>query len=478
MLTTRAIQAARWTATSSVFRACVQVGQLAILARLLDPSDFGLMAIAMVVVAYGGIFADAGLSSAVIQRRDLSRDERSSLYWFNLFAAVIVGALVALSAPLLGKLYGDDRIATLVWICAPMFALTAAGRQIEAMAERSIAFRALSVNEMAVPLVSAGVAVSSAAFGLGAKSIAIGALAAAATRALLAWVVLSREWRPRWHSRWQDVRAHWGFGSALTLSNAINQFTSTSDVVLGARLLGIDLIGLYSAPRQIVHAVLGVINPVVTRISFPVIAEVQLDQQRVLHAYRETIRMTAGVNAPIYLGLAALGPELCLLVLGPAWRDAGFVLSALGVAGLLRALVNPVGSLLLGVGRAEAALRWNLCVLGLYVPALYVGSKFGVLGLATVAVVVMSALFVPAWYWLVRPFTGWPLRNYLAVTFRPIALAALSIVPARLCAVPTEDPALRVAITVAISVPVYCLLSAWYNRDFVGRMHGVVADRA
>jgi hypothetical protein len=146
MLKSRATSAAVWLAFGAAGKVLIQIAQVAILTRLLSPDDFGIMAIVMVVVSVGSLFSDGGLSSAFLQRRDVPDDARSSLYWLN------VALALALLAPVLAWIFGEQELTGVILASTPVFALGALGRQFEVASEKSLRFGNLVLIEFCAAL--------------------------------------------------------------------------------------------------------------------------------------------------------------------------------------------------------------------------------------------------------------------------------------------------------------------------------------
>src|SRR5665811_1225260 len=195
-------------------------------------------------------------------------------------------------------------------------------------------------------------------------------------------------------------------------------------------MLAASALGLYSLLRQIVFQIQGLVNPIITRVGFPLIAQVQADIPRVRAIYLKTLNMTAATNAPLYIGIAFFAPEVARIVLGSKWLAVTDLLRLLAVWGLLRSTGNPVGSLLLGMGRADLSLKWNLAMLCLVPPVLWVGSRYGTLGLAWALLGLTVVTFIPGWYMLVRPICKAGLLEYTIAALRPLLIAGVAIAPA------------------------------------------------
>jgi O-antigen/teichoic acid export membrane protein len=212
------------------------------------------------------------------------------------------------------------------------------------------------------------------------------------------------------------------------------------------------------------------VNPVITRVGFPLIAQVQHDVARVRSIYLKTLNMTASTNAPVYVGIAFFAPDIVQVMLGAGWQKAAPLLRILAVWGLFRSVGNPVGSLLLGMGRADLSLKWNISILFIVPPVVWLGSQYGADGMAWSLLGLMLALFIPSWYVLVRPLCQARLLEYSIAALRPFLLALLSVMPAYFVAAKFEGFAIRLSIGVAVSTPLYLVISYKTNREWFGAM--------
>lgn len=467
----------RWTTAGTLFKTVLQVAQVAVLARLLEPEDYGLMAMVAVVLSFASLFSDFGVNSAFVQRRKVTERQRSSLFWFNVIVSFFLMVLVVLFSPLLALFFGDSRLAPLMMLSATTFVIAASGIQVRMAAEKKLMFRAVMLIEVAAALVGFVVALFGAWKGWGVYALIAGAIASAAASSLLLWLFLSQGWRPALHLRFKEVQSFLGFGSALVANNLVNQINLTIDVILGGRMLAASQLGYYSIPRDLMLRVQSVVNPIITRVAFPLLAEVQHDTTRVRSIYLQTLNMTASANAPIYMGVAFFADDIVSILLGSGWGKSASILQILALWGGLRSTGNPVGSLLLGMGRAALSLKWNLGLLVVIPPAIWLGSRFGPVGMAYALLAVQVALFIPSWFVLVRPVCHAMLGEYMTTALRPPLLSLIAIVPAWYIASYFQLPLVRVLTGAVVTAPTYLALSYLLNRKWVVAMMELVDGR-
>ncbi|MCK9460552.1 MAG: MOP flippase family protein [Proteobacteria bacterium] len=473
----QAFSGVRWTALSSVVKLGLQLVQMVILARLLAPSDFGLMAIVASVMAFLQIFADAGVSNAIIHYQDIDETQKSSLYWLNIGASTALAAIVVAASPLIARFYGDMEIRPLLMLTCTGMIVDAAGLQIRIVAQKELAFAALTAVDLPASLVGFVTAVAVAFGGGGVYSLVLGGVATAVTRTALNWILLSRGWRPRLVFNLPSIAGFLRFGAYMIGNNLVNTFNSQVDIMLGGKLLGASAMGLYSVPRNLSLRVAMMINPIVTQVGMPVMAKAQGDAALLRQVYLQTIRMVSSVNFPIYVGLAVFAPEAVRLLLGEKWAGVVPLLQVFACWGLLRSTGNPVGSLLLAMGRADLAFKWNLVWMFITPPAIWIGSRFGATGMAVAMFGVVAVGFVPNWYFLVRSQCGAKFGEYLVQMIVPFVLSAVAGLAGFAAAWPFTAPPIRLIVGVAVIGAAYLALSAVFNRVWLDAMRELLGFR-
>ena len=465
-LASRTYSAAKWTATSTLIRTGLQLAQMAVLARILAPQDYGLMALVNLVLSYAGLFSDMGLSTAFVQRQYITYEERSSLFWLNVTVGGLLMFLIIAAAPWVALFFHESKLVPLTTLAATNFLATALGQQLRMDAEKSLNFRPVALIEIASAIAGFSVALLTASRGWGVYALVGATMVGAWLTTILSWLFLANDWRPAWRLKWDEVRWFVQFGGGMVINNLINHVNATVDIFLGGRLLSTNLLGLYSMPRNLTLQVQSMVNPIFTRVGFPLIASIQHDKERVREIYLQTMNMTASINAPIYVAMGVFAPEIVLLLLGRNWQDAGPLLRILAMWGLLRSFGNPAGSLLFGLGRVRLAVWWNAGLLLIVPPVIWLGSKYGALGMAWSMAGLMTALFVPAWAILIRPTCGAGFWEYTQQVIIPTFCALLAGGIAWVLANQFNASLVRLAIGMSVGTLAYFLISWAMNRKW------------
>lgn len=470
--------ALRWTTFAMVGKSGLQFAQMVVLARLLAPTDFGLMAMVLATMAFVQVFADLGVSNAIIHHQNISPNQMSSLYWLSVVVgAGLMLALMAFSGGLGALMFNrPDLQPILISISASILAV-AAGQQLKVMAEKSLRFAILAKIEIAAALAGFIAAICWAWISPSVYALVAGVLTNGVVQTLLLWLLAADGWRPALRLRLSEIRPFLKFGGYIMANNLINSFNAQADVLIAGRLFPAATLGVYSLPRSLSLNVAGAINPVITRVGLPVMAKAQHDRAFLKSIYLKTMRMTASINFPIYIALAVFSEEAVLLIFGSKWIESAPLLTYLAIWGMLRSCGNPVGSLLLAVGRADLQFKWNLALLFAVTPALWAGATFGIAGLAIAQTALMATLLIPAWYFLVWPHCGARAVEYAQSMSAPLMAALPAVALGYLAVSGLEAPLWRIAGAAAVAILAYLMLSAIMNREWLLAMQQLLKKK-
>jgi len=373
--------------------AALQFITIAILARLLSSSDFGLIGMITVVTGLAQAFADMGISNAIIHRQDATRDQLSSLYWLSIGAGAIVFCVICVSTPLIAGFYREPRLHGLLYLTAAAFLIAPFGQQFQVLLQRDLRFGTLAKIEITTAVVNSTVVMASAFSGLGVYSLIWGQLSAAFARVVLLLHVGRRHWMPGFHFARQDLKGYTSFGIYQMGERAINYLSANIDFILVGRLLGPAPLGFYSLAYQIALFPLTKVNPVITRVAFPSFARVQSDNPLFRKGYSLVVNYISLLSFPMMAGMFVVAPEFIVLFFGAKWEPAVPLLRMFCVIGAFKSLVNPVGSVLLAKGRPDIGFYWNAFVTVAACVAVIVGVHWGINGVASAILILHVPLF-------------------------------------------------------------------------------------
>jgi O-antigen/teichoic acid export membrane protein len=416
----------RWTSLGGAVAAGLNLVQTLVVARLLVPADFGLMASAMVVIALGNAFADAGLAAAIVAR-PATRAQLSSLYWLNFAVGAAVCAVVVAVAPLIADFYDQPRLQGIIRVVALVFLISSVGQQFAWLLEKELRFRPLGLTQIAGSAAGTLAAVAYAALGAGVWALVLAALVTSAVTSLLLVAVAWRRWRPSLRLRWHEVRGFLDFGLYQMGERTVNYLASNTDYILIGRYLGPGALGTYSIAYQLAIKPVTYLNPMLNRVAFPIFATRQDDDAAIRRGYLHVVRLVAYATLPLLVGLAAVAPDFIDVVLGDRWRGSAPVLSVLCGVGILRSLANPIGSVLLAKNRPDLGFKGNVLLLGLMIVALLLAAPHGIMYVAWASLGVTFIGYC-GWLLVLRSVVGMGLGDYAGGLRIPAMSAVVMLV--------------------------------------------------
>ncbi|QEE60491.1 lipopolysaccharide biosynthesis protein [Salinibacterium sp. dk2585] len=465
----RAARGATVTVSGQILRILVQMASVAVLARLLAPADYGLVAMVAAVIGIGSILRDFGLSSAAIQSRDLSRAQRDTLWWVNTGIGVALTGVVFLAAPLVAALYDQALLEPITRVLAVTFAINGMAAQWRADLVRRLRFVPLAIIEVVVPTVALAGAIVTAMLGWG-----YWALVAQQIVQALAFVVLFAAmagWVPRLPRRGTPMRGLLRFGWNLSATQLINYVGNNLDsVIIGVRFGAVDL-GVYNRGYQLLMVPLSQLRTPSTTVALPVLSRLEHDNGRFGEfLLRGQLALSWTLIAGLSVIVGAADP-LTLVFLGEPWMAAAPVLRLLAVAGILQTLSYVGYWVYLSRALTGELLRYSLVSTGIRIACIVLGSQWGVIGVAA-GFALAPAIAWPISLWWLSRVTVIPTRRLFASALRSLALAALSASAAGFAVWGTQDlgVAAGLAAATAAAVGVYslsALLIPRVRRDLV-----------
>lgn len=329
-LTHRATHASFWSALEISTRYGLQLVVLTVLARLLTPSDFGLMAMLLVFTSFAALLVEGGLGSALIQKQFTSANDETSVFLVNLVMACVLAGLLWLLAPAIAGFYGQPRLTAMLHVLLWLLPLGAVATVPNALLSQRLSFRKRAAAELVSSLGSALLALWLAWSGFGVWSLVWQVLAGAGLRALLLWWISG--WRPRGRFERAAFSGLFRFGGYLLLANALNVTTLRLQSLLIGRLFDARILGFYSMAQDTQQAPAQFISSLLNRVGLPMFAAVVDQPAKLTGALRLALRLSMFVFAPCMICIAVLAKPLVLLVYGPQWLPTAPMLSILALA--------------------------------------------------------------------------------------------------------------------------------------------------
>jgi polysaccharide transporter, PST family len=414
-----AARGASVTAAGLIIRILVQAVGLVVLARILSPTDFGLVAMVVAIVSVGDILRDFGLSYAAVQAPTLSTKQRSNLFWLNsAFGAAIGAAVFGLSWPI-ADLYNDPRLVPITQVVAITFVVNGIGSQYRASLQRSLSFGSLALAETAGQMTSVSVGIIAAMHGLSYWSIVIQLVMHPVV--VVAILVAVSGWLPRGFYRHQNTKHFLVFGWRVMAVQTLTYASANVDTVVIGLKFGPTALGYYNRAFQLMAVpVIQLANGMV-RVAVPVLAKLQSDAARMDQYLIRAQTALLSFMLFILVALASLTEPIVIIVLGPNWVESASILRILAIAGIFQTLTYPLDWAFMALGLTRVQLVQALVSRPLLIISVVAGAQFSVEAVA--------------WGYAVGAALGWPIALIALARTSSIRISHLIVVAGRMVAV-------------------------------------------
>jgi polysaccharide transporter, PST family len=361
-------------------RLVLQIGTTAVLARMLVPADYGLVAMVLPFVALIQLFQDAGLGNVTLHRRDLTAEQVSALFWVNIGAGMALSLVLAGLAPLIAVFYDQPRLTAVAVAFAAVLIPATAAVQHRALLQRAFNNRALAAIDVTIQVLGAAVAVAMAWLGAGYWALVGQAATLAIAQLPLLWLVLP--WNPGRPRGLRAIRPLIRAGGEITGFNLMSFLARNVDNVAIGRAWGEAALGLYGRAYNLMLTPISQINGPIGVIAVPVLSRLAAEPARYRAAVRRILENLLLATQPGTVLLVVASDAVVRILFGPGWAAAAPILSALAVAALVQPANNATGWLFVSQGRSRDLLRWGFVGAPLQIAAILAGLPWGAMGVA------------------------------------------------------------------------------------------------
>jgi O-antigen/teichoic acid export membrane protein len=373
---------------------------LMVLARLLNPKDFGLVGM---VTAFTGVlilFRDFGLSVAAVQRRVITEEQISTLFWVNIAVGFGLALLAAGMAPIIAVFYHEPRLVKVTIALACSFIFNAAGIQHSALLQREMRFTALAVISTISLVVSTAIAIGGAMAGFGYWALVAMALTTPIVNTLGFW--LTTKWVPGRPHRGIGLRSMMRFGGTITLNGLVVYIASNFEKVLLGRFWGADALGIYGRAYQLINIPTANLNSAAGEVAFSALSRLQDDPPRLKSYFLKGYSLVLAMTMPMTVACALFADDMIFVFLGPKWKSAAAIFRLLAPTILVFAIANPLSWLIMSLGLVRRGLKMSLVIAPLLILSYLIGLRWGPKGVAIAYSTTMILWVFPLIAWAVH----------------------------------------------------------------------------
>lgn len=393
----KAVQGASITIASRLAEHAIHLISIIVLARLLTPNDFGLVAMVASIASIFNVFRDLGLSDATIRAPQISHKQVSTLFWVNSLFGTGISFLFIIFAPLIALFFKEPQLTKIAIFFSFSFIFAGLSIQHMALLKRRMEFSKLAVLSIASSIVSVVAAVSLAAIGFGYWAIIARQVVLAICLALGSWVFCS--WRPGKPSSRSGVRPMIKFGANIVGFYVMNFFAHNLEKTLIGWRIGAKMLGFYDRAYQLTGVPIETMTLPVQSVAVATLSRLVHEPDNFRRYYLNALSILAFVGMPLSAFLSVASKDIVFLMLGPQWAVSADVFSILSMGIGINILYATQGWLHISLGRTDRWLKWGLVATPIIVVSYVVGLKWGIVGVASFRTACFFILLLPClWY--------------------------------------------------------------------------------
>ncbi|GAB2528241.1 MOP flippase family protein [Spirosoma aerophilum] len=423
----KAINGGKWITSSTIISTVCQFGQVAILARLLDPSAFGIVSISTMIISFFTIFTNVGFSNSIISRQENDRKILSTLYILNLLLGLLMFVIIYISAPLIIAYYKEVRLSKVIRLAACYFLIVYIGQIFSFILQKELKFKSVAITDIMGSLVGTTVTIVLAYQNFQELAMIIGQLAMQLTKTILQVAQGIRFFVPVLSFNLKAAKEHLIIG-LYSVGDGLLGFTqfNSDNIVIGG-LLGVKILGYYTIAYQLAIFPVTKLNPIILQIAHPLFARMKENSDELKKSYLKILDVVSYCNLPLLAGLFITADSVIPLLYGPGWESAEHLVRIFVFLSLFSCLSNPLFILAYTKGKPKILFYLNLVTLLIKVPLLYVLGHYWQLTGIAVAFTLTTFINMVFSFIIVQSLIGNFMKVFLSNIALPITFCLLMI---------------------------------------------------
>jgi O-antigen/teichoic acid export membrane protein len=458
------ISSLRWTAVAKFSGQLVNWAVTLLVIRLLLPSDYGLLAMANVIIGLLVMVAEMGFGASLVQSADLERYRVRQVFGAGLALNFVFCVGLIAAAPALAAFFDEPRLVPIVRVLALRFVISAVGLVPDAMLRREMRYKRVSLIEMASDLGGHVATLALALLGYGVWSLVLGGLTTTLMRALILQLSAPERILPTFALR--GSRHLLSFGAGITVTRFLWYIFLQTDIVIAGKLLGKEAVGMYSVSVHLASLPMQRVGSIVNDVAFSAFARIQHDRDAIASNVLLAVRMIALLAFPALWGLACVAPELVQIAMGAKWLAAILPLQIVSLAVPLRMVGTVVSTATISVGRVDIAMLTMLFGTLIAPPLFYAGTSYGIAGVSIVWAALSPMMLSVNLYRALATLSLNQARIWAGMA-RPVAATVVMAAAVLAIRMPIAEsrPGLRLAAAISTGVVVYAVATVLINRS-------------
>lgn len=448
-----------------------------LLARMLTPDDFGCVAMLAIFLVISDTFMDSGLGSAIIQKKNLSNGDASTVFYFNFGVAIVLYIILFVCAPFISGFYRTPILTLLLRIQSLVLIINSFSVVQRNLLRKKLEFRKLANANIMASIMSLAVAISMAWVGCGIWSLVGQQLTISLICSIMLWY--QSDWRPHAEFNKASFKRLFSFGSFIFLSNLINNIGNNIQSLIIGRAFNAGILGYYIQAKKLEEIGSTTISSIIDQVSYPAMSARQDDHSKLVEVMRKIVKMIAFMSIPLMVLLSILGKPIILLCFGDKWMQSIPYFQILCFAGIAVCLQGVSYYAVAAIGKSKAIFLWTIIKRGVSLGLLIAGVVvWGMTGLL-IAIVLGTHFVLLCNLWQVQHYLKYTLcQQFLDVLPYIIITAATAVVTVLMGYIMPENVYLKGILQAIVYIAIYFVVSIIFRLDIISEIKQIVTDLA
>ncbi|MVM34751.1 MOP flippase family protein [Spirosoma sp. HMF4905] len=381
--TQKAMDGGKWITVSTIVSTLFQFVQVAVLARILAPADFGLVSLSNLIIAFFQVFANLGFSNSIIYKQESDRNVLSTLYYLNMLVGFVLFIAIHISSPYIISFYHEPKLAQVLNLSSYYFLIVYFGQLYMFLLEKELRFKSVAIIDITGTVVGSAVTIILAYNGYHELSLIIGSLVTQLTKAILQIAFGHRLFTPKLFFNLSNIKEHLRFGIFNMGEGFLGYVQFNADNIFLGGMLGVKMLGYYTIAYQLCVFPIMKLNPIILQVAYPILAKMKENNDDLKKSYLKILDFISYCNFPLLAGLFITADGVVPLIYGPGWEQTTELIRIFVFVGIFICVSHPLYTIAFTKGKPNLLFFLNLGTLVVKIPLVYVlGTYWGVTGIA------------------------------------------------------------------------------------------------
>lgn len=392
-----------------------------VLARLLTPEDYGAIGVLTIFIALSNTFIDGGFGSALVQKKDPTQEDYSSIFYWNIVLAIILYCILFFLAPVISLFYKMPILSDVLRVQGIILLINALQIIQNNQLNKQLKFKPLSIINISASIVSVMVGIILAYCGFGVWSLVVQQLLNGIICAILLWIY--NKWVPSFVFNLNSFKELFNFGGFMLLSNLLTTLCNNIQGLIIGRVFSVRDMGFYTKARGLEEIPSMSISNIVSQVTFPVFSELQEDKQKLKRALADIVTSLAFICFPLMVLLIVIAEPLIIFLFSDRWVESIPYFQILCVAGIAISLQGINYNVVAAIGKSKVLFKWTIIKRVIGLCCIFIGLLFGMNGLLW-GMVVGSYIIYIVNVFVASKYIGYSLKNQFVDIFPILVLSA------------------------------------------------------